>query len=308
MYLSSDEARSDVILAGVATIFGGILVSIVLGAPGVPQDGIAGGIVTLLAWFALSGLTPLLLARYRDDVPAAFGVRPGAGAAGTGLALALAAPVAVVGVTRVLLADAGPVVALLGRPGLALLGSPATGPGAGPLAGALEAVIALVLTAGAFLLVGFLHVRGRDAFRADDRPSAQLLRTIGAGALGTALVLGGVRALTTTASLATLLLNVVGLAVLLFVADRSIPAGAVASRPAVLTPVVVVAVAHVFAAGGVFRGDLLLGLSTGAFAAGTAVVVAVVAEHRRTTVVLLPLLFATHWWPTCLSPLPFQPC
>jgi hypothetical protein len=306
MYLSSDEARSDVILAGVATVFGGVLISIVLGAPGVPQDGIAGSIVTLLAWFALSGLAPLLLARYRDDVPGAFGVRPAAGS--QGVALALAAPVAVVGIARVLLADAGPAVALLGRPGLALLGSPATGPGTGTLAAALEAIVAVVLTVGAFLLVGFLHVRGRDAFRADDRPSALLLRTIGAGALGTALVLGGVRALTTSASLATLLLNVVGLAVLLLVADRSLPAAAVASRPAVLTPVVVVAVAHVFAAGGVFRGDLLLGLSTGAFAAGTALVVAVVAEHRRTTVVLLPLLFATHWWPTCLSPLPFQPC
>jgi hypothetical protein len=306
MYLSSDEARSDVILAGVATVFGGILVSIVLGAPGVPQDGTAGRIVTLVAWFVLSGLAPLLLARYRDDVPGAFGVRPGAGA--PGIALALAAPVVVLGVVRVLLADAGPAVALLGRPGLALLGSPATGPGSGPLDAAFEAVVALVLTAGAFLLVGFLTVRGRDAFRADDRPSVQLLRTIGAGALGTALLLGGVRAVTSSASLATLLLNVVGLAVLLLVADRSLPAGAVASRPAVLAPVVVVAVAHVFAAGGVFRGDLLLGLSTGAFAAGTALVVAVVAEHRRTTVVLLPLLLATHWWPTCLSPLPFQPC
>ncbi len=37
MYLSSEEARSDVILTGAATVFGGILLSVLLSAPGVPH-------------------------------------------------------------------------------------------------------------------------------------------------------------------------------------------------------------------------------------------------------------------------------
>jgi hypothetical protein len=301
MYLSSDEARSDVILAGAATVFGGILVSVALSAPGVPTTGVPGRLVATVAWFVLSGLTPLLLARYRDDVPGAFGVRQGAhGLAGP--ALALAAPVGVLGVVRGLLVDGSPLVAVMGRPGRALLGS------ASAASVAVEVIAVLVLTIGSLMLVGFLVVRGRDAFRSDDRASTQLLRTIGAGAAATALLLGGLRALTSTASSLDLLLNVVALVGVLLVADRLVPPGAVVSRPAVLAPVVVVVLAHVLSAGGIFRGDLLLGLSGGAFAAGTTLAIAVVSEHRGTTTVALPLLVAVYWWPTCLGPLPFAAC
>jgi hypothetical protein len=300
MYLSSDEARSDVILAGAATVFGGVLVSIALSAPGVPTTGVSGRLVTTAAWFVLSGLTPLLLARYRDDVPGAFGIRPGTRAAGP--ALALAAPVAVLGVVRGLLVDGSPLVAVAGRPGRALLEA------AGAASVVVEVIAVLVLTVGSLMLVGFLVVRGRDAFRSDDRPSAQLLRMIGAGAAATALLLGGLRALTGGASSLDLLLNVVALVAVLLVADRLVPSGAVVSRPAVLAPVVVVVLAHVLSAGGIFGGGLLLGLSGGAFAAGTTLAIAVVSEHRGTTTVALPLLVAVHWWPTCLGPLPFAGC
>jgi hypothetical protein len=308
VYVGPDEARSDVILTGAATVFGGTLLSLLLSAPGVPSDGVAGGVVVLLGWFALSALTPLLLARYREDLPAGVGL-PAGRHVDIGAALLLAAPVAVLGVLRGLLVDGSVAAALLGRPGRPLLGSPAVGPGDPDVVGAvLETVGVVVLTVGAVVLVGFLVVRGRDAFREDDRSAHELLRTIGLGAAAAALVLGGVRALVGDASLTTLLLNVAALVVLVLVADRLVPAATVVSRPAVLTPVVLLLVAHVLAAGGLFRGDLLLGLSSGALAAGTAAVVAVLTLQRGTVAVAVPMLIAIHWWPTCLSPLPFAAC
>lgn len=307
MYLSPDEARSDVILTGAAVVFGGVLLGLLLTAPGVPRSGVGADVIELLGFFALSGLVPLLLARYRDDVPGAFGLGRGRPVP-VGPSLLLAAPVVALGVLRGLLAPGTPLAAALGRLGAPLIGSPVVGASGVDLIGLVLAILAvLVLTVGALLLVGFLIVRGRDAFREDERSSTELLRTFGAGAVATALVLGGLRSLT-AGGFVTLLLNVVALAVVILVADRLVPAGTVVTRPAVLTPVALVVIAHVLAAGGVFRGDLLLGLTTGALAAGTVLVIAVVAEHHRTTAVVVPLLLAVHWWPTCLSPLPFAGC
>lgn len=307
MYLTPDEARSDVILTGAATVFGGVLLSLLLSAPGVPRAGVGGEVVLLLGWFTLSGLTPYLLARYRDDVPAAFGLGRGR-AVPAGPALLLAAPVVVLGVVRGWLTEPAIGPAVLGRPGRALFGSPVVGSSSVDVLGVvLEVLGVLVLTAGSLLLLGFLVVRGRDAFRDDERSSTELLRTFGAGAAGVALLLGGLRSIG-AGGFVPLLLNVLALGAVVLIADRLVPPGAVVTRPAVLTPVVLVLVAHVLAAGGIFRGDLLLGLTTGALAAGTVLVFAVVAEHVRTAAVLVPLLLAVHWWPTCLSPLPFVGC
>ncbi len=308
MYLSPDEARSDVILTGATLVFGGVLLGLLLTAPGVPSSGVGGLVIEQLSWFALSGLVPFLLARYRDDVPGAFGLGGGRSVP-WGPALTLAAPVAVFGLLRGVLVDGDLVTAVLGRPGRPALGSPVVGPGGTDLvAVAFELTAVVVLTIGAVLLLGFLIVRGRDAFREDDRSSTEVLRTFGAVCVGVAFVLGGLRSLVAGGGFVVVLLNVVALVAVLLVADRLVPADARLTRPAVLTPVALLLVAHVLAAGGLFRGDLLLGLTTGALAAGIAVAVAVVAEHRGTVAIALPLLVAVHWWPTCLSPLPFVRC
>jgi hypothetical protein len=305
MYLSPEDARSDVILTGAATIFGGILLGLLLSAPGVPRSGIGLEIIALIAWFALSGLTPFLLARYRDDVPGAFGLPTGRPVP-VGPALLLAVPVVVFGVLRGLLVGRSAGAAILGRAGL---GSPVVGPSSLDVGGVfLGVAAALVLTVGAWLLLGFLVVRGRDAFRDDERSSTELLRTFCGGAIAVTLVLGGLHSLTGARRFLPLLIDIVALVAVVLIADRLVPPEATISRPAVLTPVAVVLVAHVLAAGGIFGGGLLLGLTTGALGAATAVVFAVVAEHLRNSAVLVPLLLAIHWWPTCLSPLPFAPC
>lgn len=303
MYLSPEDARSDVILAGAATAFGGIFLGLLLTAPGVPTSGVGFQIITLVAWFALSGLAPFLLARYRDDVPGAFGLPTGRPVP-VGPALLLAAPVVVLGVVRGLLVGRSASAAVLGRAGPA---SPVVGPSNLDLGGILFSVAGvLVLTVGGWLLLGFLVVRGRDAFRDNERSSTELLRTFGTGALAVALVLGGLRSIG-AGGFVPLLIDIVALAAVILVADRLVPPEATITLPAVLTPVVVVLVANVLAAGGIFRG-LLLGLTTGALGAATALVFAVVASHLRNSAVLVPLLLAIHWWPTCLSPLPFLPC
>lgn len=302
MYLSPEDARSDVILAGAATVFGPVLLSMLLTAPGVPTRGTAGEVVLLLAWLALSALVPFLLARYRQDIPGAFGM--GGGGALSGPALLLAVPAAALGATRALLLDGSALTGALGRIGQPLLGSPVVGATAPDVVGAVLAALRVgVLTVGALLLVTFLTVRGRDAFRADERDATELLRTFGAGAIAVAAVAGVLTALGGGTSFATLGLNLLGAAALLLVADRAVPVRAVVTRPAVLTPVVLVVVAHVFAGGGLFRGGLVVGLYTGGLAALTTVVVAVTAERGRRAAVVVPLLLAVHWWPTCLSPL-----
>jgi hypothetical protein len=304
MYLSADDARSDVILAGAATAFGGILLQLLLSAPGVPTGGIFGEIVTLLGWFALSGLVPLLLARYRDDVPGAFALG-GPARVPIGPAALLALPAALLGVARGLLVDGSLVTAALGRVGRALVASPTVGGVPADVAGAvLTAVGVLVLTVGSLLLVAFVSVRGRDAFRSDDRRASQLLRTLGLSAVALAFVAGSARALAGSGGFGALALNVVAAAAIVLLVDRLTGAASV-TRPAVLTPAVLVLVAHVLAAGGLFRGDLFLGLTTGGLGAATTIAAAVAISQRRTAAVVVPLLLAVHWWPTCLSPLPF---
>jgi hypothetical protein len=304
MYLSSDEARSDVILAGAAAIFGGILLELLLSAPGVPRSGLGAEVVLVLSIFAVTGLVPLLLARYRDDVPGAFGVAPGVPVP-IGAALLLAAPVVALGVGRAVLIDGAFTALAFGRPGFALVGSPVVGPSGVDLLGGIVTTIAVVVLAGgSLLLLGFLLVRGRDAFRDDERSSTELLRTFGAGTVGAALLFGAIASIG-RGGFVTVLLNVAALAAVLVVADRLVPHHALVTRPAVLAPMLLVVLAHVFAAGGVFRGGLLTGLATGAFAAGIVLAMVVVSEHRGTTAVTVPLLLATYWWPTSLGPMPF---
>ena len=92
----------------------------------------------------------------------------------------------------------------------------------------------------------------------------------------------------------------------MLVADRVVTTRRTTPRAAVLTPVVVLVVVHVFAFGGLFRGDLLSGLYAGALAAGTATVTAVLLETRESAWAVVPVYLALHWWPSCLSPLPME--
>jgi hypothetical protein len=306
VYVSQEDSRSDVILAGATTVFGGFAVGILAQLPIYPSSGLLPLLLGVIWVFVLTGLVPLLLARYRGDRLAAFGLDTPRAAWTTGLVLAV--PIVALGVLRQLVVDGSALSALLGRVGGANFASPVVGGrGVGVLGigTVLQAGLFVVTALGALLLVTFLAVRGRTAFRSPDVSLTELLRTFGMGTAGVALVLGLIRAIG-AAPLLPVLLHVGALAVLVLLTDRYVPHGPHAPRAAVLTPVVFVIVSHVFATGGLFRGDLLTGLYTGALGAGTATVIAVLLETRTRAWAVVPLVVALHWWPSCLSPLALE--
>jgi hypothetical protein len=297
VYLAPDDAKSDVILVGAVVVFGEAARGFVAGLPLYPQRGLA-ALVLALAWMvALTGLVPVLLARYRGDGAAAFGAGAGAGGAVAGLVLAV--PVAGLGLVLAFTTPLGGSAALLGQ----WLRLSVTG-----IAGA-DAVLGLlawaILTVGTLLVVSFLGVRGREGFpRSPETSLTALVRSLGVGAAGLALLLGLVRAVTGATSLAVAVTSAVAGAAVVLLADRLVPPGIVLPRAAVVAPVAVIAVATLFAAGGLFRGDLLGALYLAAMATPTIVAVAALAQTRRGAWAALPLVAAVHWWPTCLAPLP----
>jgi hypothetical protein len=297
VYLAPDDAKSDVILVGAVVVFGEAARGFVASLPLYPQRGLV-ALVLALAWMvALTGLVPVLLARYRGDRAAAFGLAGDAGGVVTGLLLAV--PVAVLGVVLATTTALGTSAALLGQ----WLQVNVTG-----LAGADAALGLLawaVLTLGTLLVISFLGVRGREGYpRSPETSLTALVRSLGVGAAGVALVLGLVRAVTGATSLTVAVTSALAGAAVALLADRLVPTGIVLPRTAVVAPVAVIAVANLFAAGGLFRGDVLGALYLAAMATPTIVAVAALAQTRRGAWAALPLVAAVHWWPTCLAPLP----
>lgn len=298
VYLSPDDAKTDVILAAVTAVLGISLRAFVSGL--LPRSGLVAGLADVLWIVALTALVPVLLARYRRDGAAAFGfAATGHGSPrGAAAGLLLAAPAAVLGVVvmAVALPAGSDVSALPGRLGVPI----ARGDVVGIALGGTRVVL---FALGSVLLIGFLAVRSREGFpRSPDMPLTQLVRTIGLAAVGVALVGGLLRTLG-GGSVVIAVANALALAAILFLTDRLIPTGIVVPRTAVVAPVVVVVVGNVFATGGLFRGDLLAGLTVGALATGTTLAIAGLAQTRAGVAVAIPLAVAVHVWPTCLSPL-----
>jgi hypothetical protein len=303
--MDADDAKSDVILAAAVAVIGPTVVAFVSRLPLLPQTGLLAALLGIGSLALLTLLVPLWLARYRGDGAAAFGLRETAGpvavagAPGTkGAALLLAAPAAVTGALSLLVLGADAVTVVLGRMGPAFWSADGV---TGLLIAVLEVV---VLTAGTFVLVGFLGVRSRDGFpRSPDTSLTELVRTFGLGAVGVALLTGIVR-LATGASVVLLVLHLLALVAVLLLTDRLVPAGISVPRTTVVAPLVVILVLQTFSAGGLFGGGLLLGLHRGALAAGVVIAIAALGATRRGSGVAFLLVIAVHWWPTCLSPLP----
>ena len=303
--MDADDAKSDVILAAAVAVIGPAVIGFVARLPLIPQTGVGGALLGIVSLALLTLLVPLWLARYRGDGAAAFGLRDGggpvavAGAPGrTGAALLLAAPAALAGAMSLVLLGADPVTVALGRLG------PGFWSADGVTGLVLSALELLVLTAGTFVLVGFLSVRSRDGFpRSPDTSLTELVRTFGLGAVGVALLTGLVR-LATGASIVLLVLHLLALVAVLLLADRLVPAGISVPRTTVVAPLAIIVLLQVFSAGGLFGGGILLGLHRGALAAGVVVAIAALGATRRGSGTALALVVAVHWWPTCLSPLP----
>jgi hypothetical protein len=305
VFIDADDAKTDVILAGALAVLGPTLLGFVTRLPLLPRAGVGAVVVELVALALLTLLVPLWSARYRRDGAAAFGLAESSGSlhvAGTtgtvAAALQFAAPAAVLGMVLAALLSSQPSVILLGRVGLVLRT-------ADPVVGlVLTLAQVAVLSVGALVLTGFLSVRGRAGFpRSPDVSLTELVRTLGLGAVGIALLTGLVRIIM-GADVRIVALNVLTLVAVLLLADRLVPAGVAVPRTALAAPLTLVVLMQTFAAGGLFGGGLLTGLHRGALAAGVVLTIASLAATRRGVAAAVPLVVVVHWWPTCLSPLP----
>lgn len=299
MFLSPDDAKTDVIFVGAAFVFGRAVQRVVSGVPGYPTTPIPSAFLDIL-WLAASTiLIAVLLARHRGDGAGAFGLTGSRAMAGAGLVIALPAIAA-----EFVHGLGGPIETIaLGRIGAGLL--PAGGPD--PIVLILLVGQLIALSAGTLLAISFLAVRARDGFpRSPDVPLTQLVRTVGLVAVGAATVLGLLNAarLRSGGAIVELGLYVVALALILMLVDRRVPSGLVVPRATILAPVVVVVLAHVMATGGLFFGDLLGGLLGASLALGVTVAVAALSQTSARTWAALPLVVAVHWWSASpLSPI-----
>jgi hypothetical protein len=297
VYLSPDDAKTDVILAAATTTFGVAARGFVVSLPLYPRQGLLAAALDVVWILAITALVPVLLARYRGDGAAAFGLDGGRGGLRAGLLIAL--PVVALGVVLGLRQAGTAGTALLGRIGL--IGAFGGSLGVSRLLLVIAEVMAF--SVGALLLVAFLSVRGREGFpRSPDGNLAGLVRTAGLVTVGVAAVLGLLLSLG-GGSVVVVLANVVALVALLLLTDRLVPAGTTVPRAVIATPMVVVVITHVLASGGIFRGDLAGGLYTAALALGSTIAIAALAQSRHRAWAAVPLIVAVHWWPTCLSPL-----
>ncbi|MEX0868533.1 MAG: hypothetical protein WD011_02575 [Nitriliruptoraceae bacterium] len=296
MILDSDDARTDVILAAAAALFGGAVRAFATQVPGYPRSGVVAVVVELGWLFAMTGLVPLLLARYRGDGAAAFGLTRPRG--GLTLGVQLAGVVLGAQLLLTLLSSGTPEGALLGR---------FAGRTSGLAVFAVTARVA-VSTVGALLLVTFVAHRGAAWGNSPDRTLPQLLRTIGMVAAGIAAISGVVRAVGPGGlrGMLAAIVTAIAAAALVLVADRAVSARRVVPRTAVVAPVVVVALLHLFASGGIFGGDLVAAAHTGGLAVAVTAVIATLTHVPGRGGAPIVLLAAVHLWPTCLSPLAIE--
>lgn len=303
MWMTPEDARSDFVLAAATTLFGFVVVELVSRLPLYPAGGFARGVLSLVWIFALTGLVPLLLARYRNQGAAGFGLEENQASAAAGLLIAL--PLAVVWFLRVI-GRASITESLLGQLAFGVDRDPTvSGFGGGSAAdAALEFTLGLGLVAavaaGGALLFSFLTTRAREGFRRTEIRLVEGLRTFGMAAVGAALLLGLLAAIGTV-ELVGVILNVSGLAVMVLLTDRLVTPTAGTSRATLLAPAIVALALHVFQ----LQGALLFGLYSGVLAGGVVMVMAALVETRRYAWTVVPIAVLGALYPTCLSPLPF---
>jgi hypothetical protein len=283
MWMSSEDARSDFVLAAAVFLLGGLVSEFIARLPGYPEGRLA--LALAIGWvFALSGLVPLLLARYRGHGLGAFGLSGDRSGVPFGVIIAL--PIVAVGVlTRwtngVALPDAA-----LGSLDVVL------DPGdLGTLLLAIGFIVAPFL--GMLLLYPFLTVRARDGFARNVLSLVEALRTFGMGAVAASLVFGMLNAIRPEYRPGGVLWTVLGLAIAVLLTDRAVVGGMETTRATILAPMTIAAAAQFLAFGGIFGNrDLLQSLYEASLAAGAAVIIATLVETRARAWAVVPVVLA----------------
>lgn len=297
MWTNPEEARSDFVLAAAVALFGPLLLILLRSLlPSVLEQGVVWAVVSIAALFAFTGLVPLLLARYRGEGMAAFGLDAPRAAIARGLLLAI--PAALVGVmvlwsqpipTVAGQAVRGQLAALLGALGFLVSGG-------GPIEALLSVLALATAIVGNVLLYTFLTVKARDGFGRTDITMLEALRTYGALAAAGGLVIGLLLA-AIQGGVLRVTLEALALFSLVLIADRMVVPGHATTRAAVLAPAIVALLAGVE----LFGGHLLTSLRSGLLGAGVIIVVAVLVETRRHAWAVVPLIAAVILYPTALA-------
>lgn len=299
MWMSPEDARSDFILAGAAVLFAPFVIGLLTRLPIYPS-GLLGELLGLGWILVATALVPVLLMRYRDqDIATGIGLAGDASAWSQGLVVA--APILLVGWVRGWLGlGLGPVRSLLGRIGIGLA-SPVIGEGQSVLDLLLTVVFVAVLLVAGLILVGFLTTRARDAFARNEVPLVEGLRTFGMGAAAAALLLGLLASIGPEVTVLVVVMNAAALVAVVLLTDRLVTTSDQTSRATLLAPAILVVIIQVMSFGGLFRGNLLLGLFHGAMSGGLVIALAAMIETRRYAWAIVPVAVATSLYPTCLG-------
>ncbi len=302
MWLSTEDARSDFILAASALIFGTLVYQFILFLPFYPRGPLSLWLTPV--WVVVLMIVPArFLAGYREQDLEAFGL--GSDRSGLADGLLLVAPLVAVGYVQGF-SDGNVLGALLGR--LRNIASPSPGLAALDLQRLTLGIVLLgVAGVGTVLLFGLMVTRARDGFRATDMPLLEALRTYGLGAVAIGTVFGMLITLANGSATWPVLLEGVAMAAVVLLADRLVATGDRTSRMTILAPAIVTAVAFLLGGGGFFSQNLAMSLYQGAMAAGVVIVLAVLIETRRSAWAVVPLVAATIWAPTAAM-LPIAPC
>lgn len=304
MWMTPEDSRSDFVLAAATTLFGFVVIELVTALPLYPSSGLVAELLLLFWVFALTGLVPLLLVRYRNQGLGGFGLDDDRASLGPGLLVAL--PLAVVWFLKAL-GTFSLTEALLGRLAVGATPDPTVSGGAGSATEAafelvVAALLVVVLGIGGALLFTFLAMRSREGFRRTEMRLVEGLRTFGMAIVGAAFVLGLLASFGVLANgFVGVLLDVGGLAVMILLTDRLVATTTSTSRATLLAPSIVALVLHVFQ----FRGNLILGIYAGVLAAGVVLVMTSLVETRRHAWAAVPVAAVAALYPSCLSPLPF---
>jgi hypothetical protein len=268
MYTSTEDARSDLMLAGAVFLFGGIIFQIVLRIIPLGQVPVLGELLLIAQPVITTALVPFLLIRYRQEPWSMYGL--GGGVQGLAPGVALALPI--VAATLIV-----PVV--LGASPLAALPVTVTG---GSEAVALVARLLQFASLAFFAIYG--TVKARDAFRGEYKTvrdgALEVLRILGiVVAAGAALTLLTVLGQIDVRGLLAFLLPAAGVGGTVWLMWRSLSGPSSTVRPVLVAPTVIFGLAA-------FRIQLQPGaLAETVYQAGllacVGLVVGLLSEQRR---------------------------
>lgn len=288
MYADVEEARSDFILAAAMAVFGPLIYLFVVRILPLRGLGAFEGLVHAALVFAVIGLVPLLLARYRGEGAVAFGL---AGEPGPGVAAgaAIAAPAVLLGIF-VLFSQYG------ARPSILLGVIPNAFGGPVETLVSIAGLVALLL--GSLLLYTFLATKARHAFARNEIRQLEALRTFGMGAAGGALVIGVLVLAQGRIGVGRLFVDPLVLAAMVLLTDRLIEPDAMTTRATMLAPAIVALVVQI----DLFGGAFLVTLRQALLGTGVVLVITALVETRRYAWAVVPILAALTIYPSALRP------